>query len=52
MNQDADFGPAVLQAKNIARDQGRWRGVPGTRWVHIGQAAYNACRALRDYRLP
>ena len=52
VNQDADFGPAVFQAKNIARGQGRRRVVPGPRWVHIDQAAYDACRALRNYRPP
>ena len=32
----------------------RWRrrGVPGTQWVHIDQAAYDACRDLREYRPP
>ena len=70
VSQDADFGPAVLLAKNIARAQGRQllfesafpvgpstprgrrRGVPGTRWVHIDRAVYDACRDPRDYRPP
>ena len=70
VSQDADFGPAVLLAKNIARTQGRQlvfesafpvgpgtprgrrRGVPGTRWTHIDQETYDACRDPRDYRPP
>ena len=70
VSQDADFGPAVFLAKNIARVQGRQlffesafpvgpgtprgrrRGVPGTRWVHIDQTSYDACRDPRDYRPP
>ena len=37
-------GPGTLR--------GRRRGVPGTRWVHIGQTGYDACRDPRDYRPP
>lgn len=66
VSQDADFGPAVQVAKRIARDQGRQltfesafplgpgsssrRGVPGTDWVHIDKALYDACLDLTDYR--
>lgn len=66
VSQDADFGPAVRLAKNIARSQKRYllfesafpvgpgsatrRGVPGTKWIHIDQATYDACRDPRDYR--
>ena len=28
------------------------RGVPGTKWVHIDQATYDACRDWNDYRPP
>ena len=28
------------------------RGVPGTQWVHIDKAAYDACRDSREYRPP
>ena len=67
VSQDADFGPAVRLAKGIARSQGRYlqfesafplgpgstskRGIPGTKWVPIDKATYDACRDTRDYRL-
>ena len=66
VSQDWDFGPAVLLAKQIARDQGRQlvfescfpvgpgtpntRGIPGTNWIQIDQATYDACFDPRDYR--
>lgn len=66
VSQDWDFGPAVHLAKMVARAQGRQlvfesafpfgpgsssrRGVPGTTWVRIDQATYDACRDSRDYR--
>ena len=66
VSQDWDFGPAVRLAKEIARAKHRRlmfdscfplgpgshsrRGVPGTTWVPIGQATYDSCRDLRDYR--
>ena len=66
VSQDADFGPAVRLAKNIAHSQERYllfesafpvgpgststRGVPGTTWIHIDKATYDACRDPRDYR--
>ena len=66
VSQDADFGPAVRLAKSIAWSQGRdlvfesafpvgpgsasRRGIPGTTWVRIDKATYDACRDLRDYR--
>ncbi len=66
VSQDSDFGPAVGLAKQIAASQNRkltfesafpfhkgrvsHRGVPGTIWVHIDQAMYDACRDPRDYR--
>jgi uncharacterized LabA/DUF88 family protein len=65
ISQDADFGPAVLLAKEIARSQGRQlvfescfpvgggtvytRGVPGTNWIEIDKATYDACFDSRDY---
>ena len=68
VSQDADFGPAVRLAKHIARSQKRCllfesafpvgpgststRGIPGTTWVHIDKATYDACRDPRDYRQP
>ena len=68
VSQDADFGPAVRLAKNIAKSQKRYlhfesaypvgpsststRGIPGTKWIRIDQAAYDACRDPRDYRQP
>ncbi len=66
VSQDADFGPAVRLAKRIARSQRRSlgfesafpvgpgsrseRGIPGTTWVRIDKATYDACRDPRDYR--
>ena len=66
VSQDSDFGPAIDLSKRIASDQGRQlifesafpvgpgsssqRGIPGTSWVHIDQATYDACRDHRDYR--
>ena len=65
VSQDSDFGPAVSLAKKIARSQQRAltfesafpvgpgisrRGVPGTAWVHIDKALYDACFDPEDYR--
>ena len=66
VSQDWDFGAAVRMAKLIARDQGRVsvfesafpfdsgsispRGIPGTEWVHIDKATYDACHDPTDYR--
>ncbi len=66
VSQDWDFGPAVQLAKEIAQEQGRSlafesafpvgrgaasaRGVPGTDWVPIDQATYDACLDPTDYR--
>lgn len=66
ISQDWDFGPAVLLAKEIAKDQGRelifescfpvgpgtisTRGIPGTNWIEIDQVTYDACFDPRDYR--
>ena len=66
VSQDSDFGPAVRLAKEIAQSQGRRlvfescfpvgpgsrsrRGIPGTVWVPIDQATYDACLDPRDYR--
>ena len=66
VSQDSDFGPAVSLAKQIAESQNRTltfesafpvgpgsrsrRGVPGTNWVHIDRATYDACRDYRNYR--
>ena len=66
VSQDWDFGPAVRLAKAIAHSHGQnlefesacpvgprsisRRGVPGTKWVAIDKATYDACRDLRDYR--
>ena len=66
VSQDWDFGPAVQFAKRIAQSQGRRlafesafpvgqgsssrRGIPGTTWVSISKATYDACLDLRDYR--
>ena len=66
LSQDWDFGPAVRLAKEIAKDQGRRltfescfpvgpgttyrRGIPGTTWIQIDQATYDACFDPRDYR--
>ncbi len=66
VSQDWDFGSAVRLAKKIARDQRRAltfesafpyevgrinpRGVPGTTWVRIDKASYDACLDPVDYR--
>ena len=66
VSQDRNFGPAVGLAKEMARGQGRQlifescfpvgpgttstRGIPGTKWVEIDQATYDACFDARDYR--
>ena len=66
VSQDWDFGPAVSLAKEIAKGQGlqlvfescfpvgpgttNTRGVPGTNWIEIDQATYDACFDPRDYR--
>ena len=66
VSQDWDFGPAVRLAKDIARRQKRWlvfesafpvgpgsrshRGVPGTTWIPIDKATYDACLDPREYR--
>ena len=65
VSQDWDFGPAVRFAKEIAEAQGRKlvfescfpagsgvsrRGVPGTTWVRIDKATYEACLDPTDYR--
>jgi uncharacterized LabA/DUF88 family protein len=66
VSQDADFGPAVQLAKEIARDQGRYltfescyptptgttntRGIPGTIWIEIDRATYDSCFDPIDYR--
>ena len=66
VSQDSDFGPAVSLSKQIAAAQGRQltfesafpvgpgskyrRGIPGTTWVHIDQATYDACFDHRNYR--
>ena len=66
VSQDWDFGPAVKLAKRIAKSQNRsisiesafpvgpgtlnGRGVPGTNWVTIDKATYDACFDHNDYR--
>ena len=66
VSQDWDLGPAIRLAKEIAKGQGRRlvfesafpygpgsrssRGVPGTLWVPIDQATYDACYDPVDYR--
>lgn len=66
VSQDWDFGPAVRLAKTIAASQERYlafesafpvgpgsysnRGVPGTTWVRIDKATYDACHDPTDYR--
>ena len=66
VSQDADFGPAVRLARQIAESQNRTlkfesafpfypgrvsrRGVPGTTWVRIDQAMYDACLDPGNYR--
>jgi uncharacterized LabA/DUF88 family protein len=68
ISQDWDFGPAIRLAKEIAKNQNRQlvfescfplgpgskssRGIPGTVWVPIDQATYDACYDPRDYRNP
>jgi hypothetical protein len=60
VSQDWDFGSAVRLAMAIARDQGcalafesafpyeagkiNPRGIPGSTWIHIDKATYDACR--------
>ena len=66
VSQDWDFGPAVALAKDVAKSQSREiriesafpvgpgsrsiRGVPGTKWVPIDKATYDACFDPTDYR--
>ena len=66
VSQDSDFSPAVSLAKQVAASQNRTltfecafpvgpgsrsrRGVPGTNWVRIDRAMYDACLDPRDYR--
>jgi len=66
VSQDWDFGPAVRLAKEIAKNQGRRltyessfplgpgtksdRGIPGTIWIPIDKATYDACFDPQDYR--
>jgi len=66
VSQDSDFGPAVKLAKDIAGSQNRQiavesafpvnpaarphHGIPGTTWIHIDQATYDACFDHRNYR--
>lgn len=66
LSQDRDFEPAISLAKKIANDQNRQlifesyfisgsgnnseRGIPGTRWMPIDKATYDACLDTRDYR--
>ena len=68
VSQDWDFGPAIRLAKEIAKNQGRHlifescfpygpgsksnRGIPGTVWIPLDQATYDACYDPRDYRKP
>ena len=65
VSQDSDFGPAVRLSKEIAGAQGRnltyesafpfstgkvnRRGVPGTQWIHIDKALYDACHDPTNY---
>ena len=67
VSSDWDLGPAVKLARQIAMDQGRVvtfesafphepgrykrRGIPGTTWVHIDKALYDACHDSTDYRI-
>ena len=65
VSQDWDFGPAVRMAKRIVEDQARRlvfesaypynpanrRGIPGTTWIRIEKADYNACHDPTDYRM-
>lgn len=66
VSQDWDFGPAAKLAYDIARSQRRTiviesafpvgpgstskRGVPGTKWIQIDKATYDACFDSTDYR--
>ncbi|MCY4624591.1 MAG: NYN domain-containing protein [Chloroflexi bacterium] len=66
VSQDTDFGPAVKLARQVGAGQNRklyfesafplgpsttyTRGIPGTTWVPIDQATYDACLDPRDYR--
>ena len=66
VSQDSDFVPAVSLANRVAASQNRTltfesafpvgpgsrshRGIPGTTWVRIDQAMYDACLDPRDYR--
>ena len=66
VSQDWDFGPAIRLANVIAENQSRNlifescfpygprshsnRGIPGTAWIQIDQATYDACYDPRDYR--
>ena len=68
VSRDSDFGPAVRMSKDIARMQNRKlrfessfpiesgsssvRGIPGTVWVPIDKATYDACLDLTDFRTP
>ena len=68
VSQDSDFGPAVKLCKSIAASQNRQvafesafpevaarpyqHGIPGTTWVPIDQATYDACRDFRNYLPP
>lgn len=65
---DSDLGPAVKLAKEIAKTNAAFpafesafafepgkhdpRGIPGTTWVHIDKALYDACRDHTEYRGP
>ena len=44
------FESAFPVAQNTPKK--KRRGVPGTKWVHIDQAAYDACRDRNEYRTP
>lgn len=68
LSQDRDFEPAVIFAKQIARNQGRQlvfeshfiigpssgsnRGIPGTKWMPIEKSIYDACLDPQDYQKP
>ena len=65
-SQDQDLAEVVTDVKQIAKLQARWikiacaypvanqpavsRGINNTDWLPMGQAFYNACLDLRDYR--
>ena len=65
LSQDRDFEPAISLAKKIANDQKRQllfeshfiigrissseRGIPGTKWMPIDKATYDACLDAQDY---